>query len=54
MEAEKRTQEADERKQTWRCCTDLFLIEVDMHVNTSPKHMYLKAELSEAEADRKM
>ena len=39
MEAEKKTQEADERKQTWKCCTDFFLIEVDMHVNIPPKHV---------------
>lgn len=31
-----------------------FLIEVDMHVNNSPKLMYLKTELSEAEAARKI
>lgn len=56
MEVEQKTQEADKRKQTWKCCTDFFLrgrYACD-HLPVSPKLMYLKAELSEAEADGKM
>lgn len=36
----------------WKC-TDFFLIELNTHVNTSLKLMYLKAELTETEVARK-